>query len=957
MGHASLDKMVASCRSGEWSEDEVTESDVKAIFKHEDCIICSLTKWNANPTLSGSGFIPNQPGSSVSIDEIPKISPPAIGGQRHATIAIDAASTLSYVFVHHDLTQETFQAHVNQLKVKFKKGNWKIKKLRYDAGTTGKSQFVQDFLDSEDIIFQNAPAEQQNQNPVERFIQTLIKMTSAILLDCVYLGPEWWSYALIHASNLWNSMPNSKTDGNSPYYLFYGVYPPSYLFYFGQPVSVKRLMQEKELKFEARRMLGFVVGFPNPENPNKSTVCFVPAAGGRKIITRRDVQAIKLPTPKYPYKDHSLILPQIYDQVTGEINFKTSTVTGNDLHEIVQPSFNFTDADVEFVHSSSIDCKSDDPDEDNIHESDFDQDIITPLVRFDDHGPPSSRTRSKISVIKVTANPTFNEILKSPDLAKWKASMEKELDQLLEHNTYSRISQAESNYAIATNQVVPTNGVFKVKEDAEGNPTNHKTRVVYLSNVAERLGIPNTTVIPFNEQFKHANLAEIPTFAPTPTESSLKMFEIIVLTKKMFTENIDFMLAFCSATAKRPLYIRLPSNILKLLSNPKYPDEVYKLEKTLYGLPEAPRSFNDLLHEALSQYGFKNTIYEPCLYTLETEEGSMAILLTVDDTRVGYTRRNDFDKLYQTFEDHPQLIPTVQPNPESYTGYRIEHNSNGTVSLSQPGYLKKLFFKYKIDDSSPYFDVPMDPKFSDEGQNDSPPYDLKAFQELIGELMFATKTRKECIYSVHRMASRTQHHTVKDYQAAIRILCYLYWSKDLKLTFTSSDNFSSIIAWSDAAYNVYQDSKSQISWCIGTSNFDQSLPVVPFYVKSEKEDIVATSPTEAETGAAVGAVKSVLAWRNRLEAMGFPQIKPTVIWVDNSALLSLSKSTLPSQHKRVRHYMLKINFIIDCIKKGLIELRQVKSEDNLADILTKPLGKRDFQRHRHQLLGLHLQNM
>ena len=123
---------------------------------------------------------------------------------------------------------------------------------------------------------------------------------------------------------------------------------------------------------------------------------------------------------------------------------------------------------------------------------------------------------------------------------------------------------------------------------------------------------------------------------------------------------------------------------------------------------------------------------------------------------------------------------------------------------------------------------------------------------------------------------------------------------------------------------------------------------------SEKEDTVSTSPTEAETGAVFQAAKSVIAIREQLAAMGFPQNKPTIIWCDNSALLSLTKTSMPNQQKRVKHFLLKINFIIDCIKKGFIELKQIESENNLADIWTKPLGKRDFQRHRIQVLGLHL---
>ena len=83
---------------------------------------------------------------------------------------------------------------------------------------------------------------------------------------------------------------------------------------------------------------------------------------------------------------------------------------------------------------------------------------------------------------------------------------------------------------------------------------------------------------------------------------------------------------------------------------------------------------------------------------------------------------------------------------------------------------------------------------------------------------------------VHRLASRTQYHALKDYQAAIRVLCYLYHSRHLKLTFAPSNNFKSIVAWADASHNSYRDSKSQISWGIATVNRDETSMGVPFYV-------------------------------------------------------------------------------------------------------------------------------
>jgi hypothetical protein len=57
-------------------------------------------------------------------------------------------------------------------------------------------------------------------------------------------------------------------------------------------------------------------------------------------------------------------------------------------------------------------------------------------------------------------------------------------------------------------------------------------------------------------------------------------------------------------------------------------------------------------------------------------------------------------------------------------------------------------------------------------------------------------------------------------------------------------------------------------------------------------------------------------------------------------------------HSKVKHFMLRINFLIDKVRDGTIKFVHVATEDNVADILTKPLGPADFERLRALLLGM-----
>ena len=56
-------------------------------------------------------------------------------------------------------------------------------------------------------------------------------------------------------------------------------------------------------------------------------------------------------------------------------------------------------------------------------------------------------------------------------------------------------------------------------------------------------------------------------------------------------------------------------------------------------------------------------------------------------------------------------------------------------------------------------------------------------------------------------------------------------------------------------------------------------------------------------------------------------------------------------YKRVKHYITRINFLIEQVKNEVISFQFVESKFNVADILTKPLGPREFLFLRSKLLG------
>ncbi|BAT99477.1 hypothetical protein VIGAN_10092300 [Vigna angularis var. angularis] len=49
-------------------------------------------------------------------------------------------------------------------------------------------------------------------------------------------------------------------------------------------------------------------------------------------------------------------------------------------------------------------------------------------------------------------------------------------------------------------------------------------------------------------------------------------------------------------------------------------------------------------------------------------------------------------------------------------------------------------------------------------------------------------------------------------------------------------------------------------------------------------------------------------------------------------------------HSRTKHIDVKLHFVRNIVEYGAIQICKITSEDNLADMLTKPLAKEKFQK-------------
>lgn len=121
----------------------------------------------------------------------------------------------------------------------------------------------------------------------------------------------------------------------------------------------------------------------------------------------------------------------------------------------------------------------------------------------------------------------------------------------------------------------------------------------------------------------------------------------------------------------------------------------------------------------------------------------------------------------------------------------------------------------------------------------------------------------------------------------------------------------------------------------------------PVSWQSQKQRVVALSSCEAEYMAATAAACQGI-WLSRLlgEMLNKEAARPKLL-VDNKSAISLAKN--PVFHDRSKHIEIRYHFIRECVEQGRVFIDYVRTSEQLADALTKALGRLAFQELRRRI--------
>ena len=369
------------------------------------------------------------------------------------------------------------------------------------------------------------------------------------------------------------------------------------------------------------------------------------------------------------------------------------------------------------------------------------------------------------------------------------------------------------------------------------------------------------------------------------------------------------------------------------------PGKVCRLRKSLYGLKQAPRCWFEKLTEALKSFGFVQSYEDYSLFCYEKDGSCVRVLIYVDDLIVA---GNDLEML-ERFKKYMSKCFLMKDHGRAkyFLGIEIARGPEG-MFLSQRKYALDIVNEVGLLASKPV-STPMEVNHKllreEQGEQRSPlcKYSVR-FRRIVGRLVYLTITRPDLSYCVHVLSQVMHQPREEHWNAAMRVIRYLKGSPGQGIMLRAD---------SDLQIRAFCDS----DWC-GCPLTRRSLSAYVVLLgnssvvwRTKKQDTVSHSSAESEYRAMSDALKE-LKWLKRLLAdLGVKHDSPMDLYCDSKSAIYIAAN--PVFHERTKHVEKDCHSVRDAVKAKLIATRHVRTNEQLADILTKALGSSAF----HYLLS------
>ncbi|GJU42117.1 putative ribonuclease H-like domain-containing protein [Tanacetum coccineum] len=403
-------------------------------------------------------------------------------------------------------------------------------------------------------------------------------------------------------------------------------------------------------------------------------------------------------------------------------------------------------------------------------------------------------------------------------------------------------------------------------------------------------------------------------FALVARIKAIRLFLAYASFKDFVVYQVDVNSAFLYGKIEEEVYVCQPPGF----EDPNFPNKVYKVEKALYGLHQAPRAWYETLSSYLLDNGFYRSQIDKTLFIKRDKDDILLVQIYVDDIIFWINQERD------------------------------EQKDDG-IFISQDKYVVEILKKFDFDTiktTSTLIEVSK-PLLKDEESED---VDVHLYRSMIGSLMYLIASRTDRMFVVCACARFQSTPKVSHLHVVKRIFRYLKGQPKLGLWYPKDSPFD-LEAFSDSDYaGASIDRKSITGGC-------QFLGKRLISMQCKKQKIVANSTTEGEYIVATSCCGQVFWIQNQMLDYEFNFMK-TKIYIDNESTITIIFSQKLLMLADLTFLLLALDYSISKAKfvKGMIDEVNISTARQKVKIVVLVLnltrnGHQFTMYNRHQELA------
>ncbi|EMG45193.1 Polyprotein, partial [Candida maltosa Xu316] len=792
------------------------------------------------------------------------------------------------------------------------RGNFKVKNFRSDNGGEFRNNILASYFTKKSINHQTINAHIHHENgSIERLIRT-IKTIATVILNESNLPATFWPMAVSFSAFVSNRRPSKAINGKIPYEMWTKSKVNPKIF---KPFGCKAYatIPIGKPSFSPQAIECILVGFASNK---KSYILYDPNANKLFYSSQVRFQTNVFPASSIQFPQPLRIPPRITGITPSLLPNSTISIPPTNIEKAttyIESNVETVNhvADVHAAHLHSLTLPSQHGEEEiytvvlstQIQQSKkikTNNGVGNKINELDHTDSPVllNEANTVIPIVESNTPKSYNQAMKSDQCEKWKEAMDKEYGSILSNKTWKLVPPPNNA------QIINTKWVYTIK------PNNtYKARLVCLGN----------------QQKEGVNFAEI--FAPVIRSESIKLLFALAAKTGRIVHSIDISTAFLNADISEDVFISQPQGYVVKGKE----SMVCKLQKSLYGLRQSPLLWNKTLDRIVQSEGFTRLGGDLGIYTNENNQTYLGIY--VDDIIIISKDETKINEVKEMFRRHFKI--TDNGRTSKFLGINV-YQSSGQIKLGLADYIKNMIkdFQFTKSEVNPIA-TPAETSYDLFKQDDKTDYscDATKYRSLVGKLLFAASTvRFDISYAVGVLSRFMKDPKEKHMKAAIRVVRYLNGTFDYGLCYSKVGELQ-VYADSDWA-SIPSDRKSITGYIVTYAG-------APISWKSKKQPTVALSTMESEFMALTAAIKETMWLLQLFENFDVIVRLPITIYEDNTSCQKLAQN--PVFHDRSKHIDLKYKFTKQHIEEGRIKIESIKSENNVADIMTKPLPKHLFK--------------